>query len=424
MTRLRLATADTFRSLRHRDFRIYFAAQAISFTGTWLQLVAQTLLVLRLTDSGTALGLLTAIQFAPTMVLGAWAGVVIDRHDKRRLMTITTSVMLVAALTLGVLVLTDAVTLTWVYALAAVLGLANTFDNPARRSLVNDLVPADEVSNAVSLNSTLVTSARIIGPALAGLLVTTVGIGWCFVVNGLSFLAPLVGIWRMSSSAFTSTPPVERARGQLRAGLRYAWSVDDLRIPLLVMAVVGTLTFNYQVTLPLLAERELGGSASLYTLLTTVFGVGSLIGSLRMARRSTIDTAFVGMSAVVLGVSSLVLAVAPNLPVALVSLLVAGHAGIGVLSGGNAVLQIVAEPAMRGRVLALFTVVFLGSAPIGGPIAGSVAETYGTSVAIGAGAVASVLAGLAVLVRLRRQGAVGAEQTVPPEQLVRAAEAV
>src|SRR5262245_11334460 len=168
MTRLKLATRDTFRSLQHRNFRIFFITQGISFTGTWLQFAAQTLLVYRLTDSGTALGLLTAIQFAPTLFLGAWAGVVVDRHDKRRLIAVTSTIMGLVAATLAALVLSDAVTVGAVYVLAALLGLANTFDNPARRTLVNDLVPPEHVVNAVALNSTLVTSARIIGPAVAG----------------------------------------------------------------------------------------------------------------------------------------------------------------------------------------------------------------------------------------------------------------
>ncbi|MDQ3294582.1 MAG: MFS transporter [Actinomycetota bacterium] len=421
MTRFRNATADTFRSLRHKNFRIFFVTQGISFTGTWVQLVAQTLLILRLTDSGTALGLLTAIQFAPTLVLGAWAGVVIDRHDKRRLMAITTTAMLLAALALGLLVLADRATVPLVYLLAAVLGLANTFDNPARRTLVNDLVPAAEVSNAVSLNSTLVTSARIVGPALAGLLVVTVGIGWCFVVNAASFVAALVGLWLLDASALRSRPPVARAKGQLRAGLRYVSSIDDLRIPLLLMAVVGTLSFNFQVLLPLLAKRDLGGTDGTYTLLTTVFSVGSLVGSLRMARRQVIDTRFLGLSAVVLGITTGALAFAPNVVVAGAILLVTGYAGIGVLSGGNAVLQMAASPEMRGRVLALFTVVFLGSTPIGGPIAGWAAEEFGTGAGLLIGAVAAVAAGLAVLAFLRNRDALVNSSTSRPPDVVAAA---
>ena len=402
MTRFKLATADTFRSLQHRNFRIFFITQGISFTGTWLQLAAQIILVYRLTDSGTALGLLTAIQFAPTLLLGAWAGVVIDRHDKRRIMTVTSSAMLGAAAVLAVLVLTDRATVGVVYALAAVLGLANTFDNPARRTLVNDLVPAEALVNAIGLNSTLITSARIIGPALAGGLIATVGIGWCFALNAASFVPVLLGLRRMDGATFRSKP-VARAKGQLRAGLRYAMSVDDLRLPLLLMAVVGTLSFNFAVLLPLLAERDLGGSDVSYTVLTSFFGLGSLIGSLRMARRDTIDIRYLGQSALLLGLASGALAFSPSIPVAAAILVLAGYAGIGVLSGGNAVLQIAAAPEMRGRVLALYTVVFLGSTPIGGPIAGWSAQRFGTPTGILIGAVAAVAAGLAVIAFLHRR---------------------
>lgn len=419
MTRIKLATADTFRSLQHRNFRIFFVTQGISFTGTWLQLAAQTLLVYRLTDSGTALGLLTAIQFAPTLLLGAWAGVVIDRHDKRAIMTITSSVMIGAAAILALLVLTDRESVGAVYALAGVLGLANTFDNPARRTLVNDLVPPDELVNAVALNSTLVTSARIVGPALAGGLIATVGIGWCFALNAVSFVPVLVGLRRMDPSSFRSKV-VARAKGQLRAGLRYAMSVDDLRIPLLLMAVVGTLSFNFAVLLPLLAERDLGGSDVTYTVLTSFFGVGSLIGSLRMAHRGTVDTRFLGESALLLGAASAALAFAPSIAVAAAILVVAGYAGIGVLSGGNAVLQLATNAEMRGRVLALYTVVFLGSTPIGGPIAGWVAQRFGTDAGILLGAVAAAIAGLVVLGFLRRRNAIGGDAALPETAAVEA----
>jgi predicted MFS family arabinose efflux permease len=280
---------------------------------------------------------------------------------------------------------------------------------------VNDLVPPEELVNAVGLNSTLITSARIVGPAVAGVLIATVGIGWCFALNALSFVSVLVGLHSMEWAAMRSTTPVARAKGQLREGFRYAMSVDDLRIPLLLMAVVGTLSFNYVVLLPLLAERDLGGSDVTYTILTSLFGVGSLVGSLRMARRATIDTRFLGVSAVVLGLTSAALAVAPSVLVAGLILVVAGYAGIGVLSGGNAVLQIAVDPAMRGRVLALYTVVFLGSTPIGGPIAGWLAERYGAPAGLLLGAVAAVAAGLAVLAFLRRRSAVPVEALIETE---------
>lgn len=397
MTRLRAAGRDTFRSLEHRNFRLYFGAMAVSFTGTWLQLIAQVLLVLDLTDSGTALGLLTGIQFAPVLLLGAWAGVVIDRHDKRVIMQISSSVMLAVAMLLGVLVLTDQVNLTWVYVLAGVLGIANAFDNPTRRTLVNDLVPHDEIANAVGLNSMLVTTARLVGPALAGVLVSTIGIGWCFVLNAVSFLAPILAVRAMDVASLRGAPPVAAERGQLRAGLRYAWSVDEVRVPLLMIAFISALAFNFQVLFPLLAERELGGDGTTFTWLMTAASLGMLIGSLWLARRRAIDTWLLARSAVLLGVAIGFLALAPNVPTALVCAFLVGLSSIGILSGSNTVIQMAAEPIMRGRVLALYTVVFLGSTPIGGPLVGSVAEHFGTRTALAMGAASSLVAGLVVL---------------------------
>lgn len=408
MTRFRLATADTFRSLRHRNFRLYFGSQAVSFTGTWVQLIAQNLLVYRLTGSGVALGLLVASQFAPTLVLGAWAGVVVDRHDKRRIMQVSTLVMLVAAMVLGVLVLTDQVTVAWVYALAGLLGLANTFDNPARRALVNELVPTEDVTNAVSLNSTLIVTARLLGPAIAGALVVTVGIGWCFVLNGLSFLAPFIAVRVLDATTMRPATPVEREPGQLRAGLRYAWSVDEIRVPLLLMAVVGTLGFNSQVTLPLLATRELGGGDASYAWLAAFGSLGMLVGSLWLARRRTITTFLLAVSAALFGLANGLLALAPTLGWALAASFVVGLTAIGILSGSNSVIQLAADPAMRGRVLALFSVVFLGSTPIGGPIMGAIAEAAGTRVALAVGGAASLAAGLvAMAYRAGRGGLAG-----------------
>ena len=309
----------------------------IGFTGTWIQLAAQTLLVYRLTGSGTALGLLTAIQFVPTLVLGAWAGVVVDRYDKRRIMTIASTVMAITATVLAALVVTDRVTLGAVYVLAACFGLANTFDNPARRTLVERPGAARRGRQRRRPNSTLITTARIVGPAIAGALIVTVGIGWCFALNALSFVPVILGLRRMDSSTFRSVR-VARAKGQLREGLRYAMSVDDLRVPLALMAVVGTLSFNFVVLLPLLAERDLGGSDVSYTVLTSFFGVGSLIGSLPDGPPRGHRPALPGRvrPPARRGVGRPRLR--PGIPVAAAILVVAGYAGIGVLSGGNAVL--------------------------------------------------------------------------------------
>jgi MFS family permease len=403
MTRLRHATRDTFRSLRVRNFRLFFVGQATSQTGTWLQFIAQTLLVLHLTGSGVALGLLTAIQFLPVLILGAWAGVVTDRMDKRRLMYVTQTAMMLVAAMLGWLVFAGWATVGWVYALAFLTGVATAFDNPARRVLVNELVDEDDVANAVSLNSTLMTASRMIGPALAGVLVATVGIGWCFVLNAVSFLAVLEALRRMEPAAMRASTPAPKAKGQLREGLRYVWRTQDLRIPLVMLAVVATLSYNYQVLVPLMVRRDLHSTDLGYTALTSVMSLGAVLGSLWLARRSRLQTRFLARACLVLGGVTMLLALAPTLALAAVAAVLVGATSIIVLSGTNAALQLVAAPEMRGRVLALFTVVFLGSTPIGGPIAGWVAEQFGTRASLAMGAVAALVAGAGGLFALDRE---------------------
>jgi len=400
--RISLAAKETFRSLRGRNFRLFFVGQALSQTGTWLQLIAQTLLVLQLTHSGVALGLVTAAQFLPVLVLGAWAGVVTDRVDKRTLMTVTQTAMMAFAVALGGLVLSGHATVNWVYFIAFLGGLANAFDNPARRVLVNELVEERDVANAVSLNATLMTGSRMVGPALAGFLIATVGIGWCFVLNGVSFVAVLVALWRMDPAAMrigVRAPKGEK--GQLRAGLRYVWATETLRVPLLMLAVVATLAYNFQVLTPLLAVRTLGGGTTGYTVLASVMSAGSVLGSLWLARRSHLSTRFLAIACVAFGAATTLLALAPSLALAAACGLLVGMTSIVMLSGTNAVLQLTASPEMRGRVLALFTVVFLGSTPIGGPIAGWVAEHIGVRAALGMGASSALLAGGVALLTTR-----------------------
>ncbi len=400
--RISLAAKETFRSLRGRNFRLFFVGQALSQTGTWLQLIAQTLLVLQLTHSGVALGLVTAAQFLPVLVLGAWAGVVTDRVDKRTLMTVTQTAMMAFAVALGGLVLSGHATVNWVYFIAFLGGLANAFDNPARRVLVNELVEERDVANAVSLNATLMTGSRMVGPALAGFLIATVGIGWCFVLNGVSFVAVLVALWRMDPAAMrigVRAPKGEK--GQLRAGLRYVWATETLRVPLLMLAVVATLAYNFQVLTPLLAVRTLGGGTTGYTVLASVMSAGSVLGSLWLARRSHLTTRFLAIACVAFGAATTLLALAPSLALAAACGLLVGMTSIVMLSGTNAVLQLTASPEMRGRVLALFTVVFLGSTPIGGPIAGWVAEHIGVRAALGMGASSALLAGGVALLTTR-----------------------
>ena len=291
MTRIRLATNDMFRSLQVRNFRLFFGGQLVSQVGNWLTLVAQTLLVLKLTDSGYALGALAAAQFGPILLVGAFAGLVADRSDKRRLLIVVQALAMVQSLFLAVLGFMAHPPLLAIYAVAVFSGIAMAFDNPARRSFVVEMVPEKSIPNAVSLNSALMTGSRVVGPALAGLLVTTVGFGWCFLLDALSYIAVIAAYWRMNPSELRQAPVTPKGRGQIREGLRYARSIPELWVPLLMMTVIGTLAFNFQTVLPLFVTRDLDGSDVTFTWLLSIVSVGSLAAALAAARRTTIDVA-------------------------------------------------------------------------------------------------------------------------------------
>lgn len=395
----------TFRSLRVRNYRLYFLGQIVSFTGTWMQSVAQAWLVLRLTGSGVALGTVVALQFLPIMVAGPLAGVVADRVDKRRLIVLTQAAAASVALALGLLTITGVVRLWMVYALAFVLGLVNLVDMPARQSFVSEMVDRDHLPNAVSLNGVIVNGSRVIGPALAGLLIGTVGIGACFLVNAASYLAVITGLVRMDPGRLTPAPRAARARGQMREGLRYAWSRRGLRFPLAMMAVVGTAAFNFSVVIPLLVRFSFGREAQAYGVLLSATGVGSVLGGLAVAWWGRTTHRFLAAAALALGASLLAVAAAPSFEVALVAVLPLGAATSAFVVSTNSLLQLGSAPEMRGRVLSLFMVVFLGSTPPGGLLAGWVAEGFGPRAAVGLGAVASVAAGAVALVLLARRGA-------------------
>jgi MFS family permease len=405
MTRLRLASNETFKSLSIRNFRLFFVGQSISQIGNWLTLIAQTLLVLELTNSGVALGFLAAAQFGPVLLFGAFAGLVADRSDKRKLLLVVQAFAMVQSFALGVLAFQDSPPVWAIYVIAFFGGLATAFDNPARRSFVVEMVPEDQITNAVSLNSALMTGSRIIGPALGGLLVATVGFGWAFWVDGLSYIAVIIGLRMIDPSKVRPAPVTPRGRGQVRAGIAYAWSVAELRVPLLMMAVIGTLAFNFQTVLPLFATRDLGGEDITFSLLMSATSAGSLIGALRAARREHVSVHTVSLSALGFGAAMLALAVAPNQPVAFAVATVMGFTSISFMTASTAIVQLRADPMMRGRVLALQAMVFLGSTPIGGPILGWVCQEFGARYGLAVGAVATLAAasyGLLIVRRDRR----------------------
>lgn len=404
MTRLRAFSSDTFRSLSIRNFRLFFTGQLISQVGNWCTLIAQTLLVLALTDSGVALGLLAAAQFGPVLVFGAFAGLIADRSDKRTLLLAVQTFAMVQSFVLAALAFSDNPPVWTIYLVASFGGLATAFDNPARRSFVVEMVPDDAVTNAVSLNSAMMTGSRVVGPALGGLLVATVGFGWAFLADGLSYIAVIAGLRMIDPSQIRTAPVVARGKGQVREGLRYAWSVAELRVPLVMMTIVGTLAFNFSTVLPLFVIRDLGGTDLTFSLLMSVLSVGSLLGALYSARRSTVSVRLVSLGAVGFGVTMGLLAVSPSVGTAYLAGWFMGVASITFMTVSTAIVQLRADPLMRGRVLALQAIVFLGSTPIGAPIVGYVAEHFGARWALGLGAAGTVVAGLYGL------GAVRSEQ--------------
>lgn len=392
-TRARSAARETFRSLHVRNFRLFFGGQLISQIGNWMTLVAQTLLVYRLTNSGVALGALAAAQFGPVLFIGPWAGLIADRSDKRKLLLVVQTIAMAQSLALAALAFSPSPPLLAIFGVALVGGVTMAFDNPARRAFVVEMVPEDHVNNAVSLNSALMTSSRVIGPALAGLLVTTVGFGWAFLTDAVSYLAVLAALFLMRASDLRTPPATPKGKGQVREGLRYTRRTPELWVPLMMMAVIGTLAYNFQVVFPLFTIRDLGGNEGTFTLLFSVVSTGALIGALAVARRTSIDIHTVGMSALAFGAALALMMFAPSVGVAVPLGVLVGFGSIAFLTASTAIMQTRSDPEMRGRVLALQAVVFLGSTPIGGPIVGWISQQFGARLGVGVGAAAALGAG-------------------------------
>jgi MFS family permease len=390
--RISRATRTTFRSLSIRNFRLFFSGQLISQAGTWLTTIALTLLILHLTKSGLAIGGLLACQFGPVLLLGAYGGVIADRSDKRRLLLLTQTLEMCQSFALASLAFMHHPPLLGLYGTALAGGFMLAFDNPARRSFVAEMVPEDQVQNAVTLNSALMTSSRVFGPAIAGLLVVTVGYGWCFTVDGVSYLAVIAGLWMMRTSELRQPPRTPKSRGQIRAGLKYVSTEPQLRIPLLMMALVGTLTFNFSVVIPLFVERTLHGSDGSFTLLYSVLSMGSVVGALLSAHRRTIEVRHVVIASFGFGIAMFAFAAAPNLASAFPVVLLVGFTSIAFMTTATAIVQVRSNPAMRGRVLALQSMVMIGSTPIGGPVLGFVCDALGARSGLIIGGLAAVSA--------------------------------
>jgi MFS family permease len=367
-----------------------------------MQMTAQAWLVLSLTHSSTALGVIVALQTLPVLLLAPYGGVIADRVDKRRLMVALQSAMGLQALAIGLLTVAGAVQVWEIGLLAALLGVNNAFESPARQSFMLEMVGQDNLRNAVSLNSVLVNVARLIGPAVAGTLIAAVGEGACFLVNAGSFVAVVASLATMDRSALRPTDPAPRARGQLREGLRYVRATPELAVPLLMMAAVGCLTYEFQVSLPVMASHGLHVGASGFGFMTAAMGLGAVAGGLLVAARGTTGLRPMVVAVTGFGLAMAGAALAPSIALELGALAFAGAASITFMATANSTLQLAAEPSMRGRVMSLWFVAFQGSTPIGGPTVGVVMALGGARAGLGLGAATCVLAALGGLVAIRR----------------------
>lgn len=395
----------TFAALSIRNYRLYFVGQGISQSGGWVQSVAQGLLVLQLTGSGTALGLVVALQNVPVLLLGPWGGLVADRFPKRRILYVTQSVAGVLALALGLLVIGDVVRLWMVYAVGLLSGLVTIFDNPARQTFVREMVGPEHLTNAVALGSTEFNLARVVGPAVAGALAATVGLGACFVVDALSYLPVLLALAMMRAEELRPSIRVRTAKGQIREGLRYVRTSPVLRNTLAMMAIIGMFTYEFSVMLPLFSEFTLGAGEGGYAAMTAAMGAGAVVGGLTTAGRRTPTPRAVAVAAALFGGSVALTALAPTLTLAVLGLVVVGYFSISFTSMANVTMQLNSRPEMQGRVMALWSMAFLGTTPIGGPVMGAIGQHAGPRVALGiAGAAAVAAAGLLARATRRASG--------------------
>ncbi|MFI0981154.1 MFS transporter [Streptomyces sp. NPDC021093] len=393
-----------FSSLRNRNYRLFASGQVVSNTGTWMQRIAQDWLVLSLTGSASAVGVTIALQFLPMLLFGLYGGVLADRLPKRPLLLVTQSAMGLTGLALAALTLTGHVEVWHVYATAFVGGLVTVVDNPARQTFVAEMVGPDEIRNAVSLNSANFQSARLVGPAVAGVLITAVGSGFAFLLNGLSFIAPIVGLLMMRTSELHKVERAPRGKGQLREGLRYVAGRPELIWPIVLVGFIGTFGFNFPIWLSAFTSDVFHEGAGTYGLLNTLMAAGSLAGALLAARRGTSRLRLLVGAAVLFGVLETVTAFAPSFWLFAAMMVPIGMFGLTVNVTANSSVQMATDPAMRGRVMALFMMVFTGGTPLGAPLLGWITDTYGARIGFAAGGVISALAAAGVGLLLCRVG--------------------
>jgi MFS family permease len=409
-------------SLRQRNYRLFFFGQLVSVAGTWMQSVAQSFVVLDLTHSGTQLGLTSAARFLPMFLFGPVGGVFADRMDRQRVLYVTQTLSGLLAGVFAVTVGTHTIRLWIVYLLALALGFVNVFDNPARQSFISEMVSAPDLPNAVTLNSVAMNMARVFGAALGGVIAAAIGLALCFTCNALSFVAVLVSLAAMRTSELFPATRVSRQKRQVRQGLRYVRSTPELLIPLLMIAVIGTLAWEFQVSLPLMASKVFHGGAASYGVMASVMGGGAVVGGLISAARSRPRARALCLAAIGWGIAILAAAVAPSLALELAALVFVGYGSITFNALAKTILQLAARPEMRGRVMALWALAWLGSTPVGGPIVGWAGQALGARWALVIGGLATLACGilaLPALTRIERRAAADTPAAAPARALAK-----
>ena len=395
----------TFLSFQNRNFRLFFAGQALSTTGTWMHKIGQAWLVLELTGSGTMLGVVAALQQLPVLLLGPWGGVLADRMDNRRILLITQVSSAVLAFSLGLLTALDVVTLWMVLVFAVAHGSMDAVDRPARQTIVVDMVGTSQLINAVTLNSVIINVAKAVGPAIGGIIIAGLGLSWSFFANAASYLAVVLALALMRPVDMHSTATVVPvAPGQLREGARYIRGKPALAGPLFLMLVAGLLAYEWQVTLPLLARDAFDGGADVFGLMFSAMGVGAVIGGLLVAGTTTVSPSRLIWVSWIFSALMLAVAFAKSLPLVLVLLLVVGGANVSMKSYATVLLQLGSRPQMRGRVMAFLGVCIAGSTPIGGPLVGWIGEQSNAGTAIAVGAIGTAIATAMTSRYMRRSG--------------------
>ncbi|MFH9943606.1 MFS transporter [Streptomyces sp. TR1341] len=409
--------SSMFSSLKIRNYRLFFTGQVVSNTGTWMQRIAQDWLVLSLTGSSAAVGITTALQFLPMLLFGLYGGVLVDRLPKRPALLVTQSAMALSGLALAALTLTGQVQVWHVYLAAFFVGLATVVDNPARQSFVSEMVGPDQLHNAVSLNSANFQSARLVGPAVAGLMITGVGTGWAFLANGLSFAAPIASLLLMRARELYPVKRTPRGKGQLREGLQYVAGRPELIWSVVLVGFIGTFGFNFPVWLSAFADNVFHVGAGGYSLLNTLMAAGSLGGALLAARRGSARMRLLILAALTFGALEIVASLAPSYWLFAVLMVPIGICGLTVNVTANTTVQMATDPAMRGRVMSLFMMVFMGGTPLGAPVIGWITDTYGARVGFALGGVVSAVAAAVIGLVLARVGglrlSVGWERGTP-----------